>query len=106
MIRRPPRSTLFPYTTLFRSESGQFIKMFGYPNEGSWEESEKGFGLAALKTCPSGFPKDYKYIEYLRMKDYCCWHRVADNFFEGEGWLDETAKMFQVAKPRSEERRV
>src|SRR3712207_7503812 len=23
MIRRPPRSTLFPYTTLFRSKSGQ-----------------------------------------------------------------------------------
>src|SRR2546422_7185218 len=23
MIRRPPRSTLFPYTTLFRSENGQ-----------------------------------------------------------------------------------
>src|SRR3712207_8440663 len=23
MIRRPPRSTLFPYTTLFRSELGQ-----------------------------------------------------------------------------------
>src|SRR2546422_7844609 len=23
MIRRPPRSTLFPYTTLFRSESAQ-----------------------------------------------------------------------------------
>src|SRR2546430_14426515 len=25
MIRRPPRSTLFPYTTLFRSESGTRI---------------------------------------------------------------------------------
>src|SRR3712207_7462525 len=24
MIRRPPRSTLFPYTTLFRSEDGRF----------------------------------------------------------------------------------
>src|SRR2546430_4237435 len=24
MIRRPPRSTLFPYTTLFRSESASF----------------------------------------------------------------------------------
>src|SRR3989442_9979877 len=24
MIRRPPRSTLFPYTTLFRSENGGF----------------------------------------------------------------------------------
>src|SRR3712207_7450331 len=23
MIRRPPRSTLFPYTTLFRSQAGQ-----------------------------------------------------------------------------------
>src|SRR3989475_8313142 len=27
MIRRPPRSTLFPYTTLFRSESGMSIGM-------------------------------------------------------------------------------
>src|SRR3712207_8870940 len=24
MIRRPPRSTLFPYTTLFRSRGGEF----------------------------------------------------------------------------------
>src|SRR2546429_6724050 len=26
MIRRPPRSTLFPYTTLFRSETRAFAK--------------------------------------------------------------------------------
>src|SRR3712207_8776432 len=26
MIRRPPRSTLFPYTTLFRSEAGHFLR--------------------------------------------------------------------------------
>src|SRR3712207_5937149 len=25
MIRRPPRSTLFPYTTLFRSDNGDFV---------------------------------------------------------------------------------
>src|SRR3712207_8251517 len=25
MIRRPPRSTLFPYTTLFRSEPGRLV---------------------------------------------------------------------------------
>src|SRR5258708_14065274 len=25
MIRRPPRSTLFPYTTLFRSEGGSVV---------------------------------------------------------------------------------
>src|SRR2546430_13396059 len=29
MIRRPPRSTLFPYTTLFRSFSG--VSSFGAP---------------------------------------------------------------------------
>src|SRR5690349_22536305 len=27
MIRRPPRSTLFPYTTLFRSELETFIRL-------------------------------------------------------------------------------
>src|SRR2546427_7829646 len=26
MIRRPPRSTLFPYTTLFRSQAGQLLQ--------------------------------------------------------------------------------
>src|SRR2546422_2920914 len=26
MIRRPPRSTLFPYTTLFRSHCGQHVQ--------------------------------------------------------------------------------
>src|SRR5690348_17367865 len=28
MIRRPPRSTLFPYTTLFRSERAQVLYRF------------------------------------------------------------------------------
>src|SRR2546427_5765805 len=28
MIRRPPRSTLFPYTTLFRSQSSKFSDSF------------------------------------------------------------------------------
>ena len=27
MIRRPPRSTLFPYTTLFRSRKGEIISL-------------------------------------------------------------------------------
>src|SRR5256885_5309078 len=34
MIRRPPRSTLFPYTTLFRSEAAM-CKMWG--SEQAWE---------------------------------------------------------------------
>src|SRR2546430_10066686 len=39
MIRRPPRSTLFPYTTLFRSRSGRRIAVpdgrFCFPVYGS-----------------------------------------------------------------------
>src|SRR2546427_6232557 len=31
MIRRPPRSTLFPYTTLFRSRSGAIIAARAMP---------------------------------------------------------------------------
>src|SRR5438445_13394078 len=33
MIRRPPRSTLFPYTTLFRSQHGSIVAAptFGLP---------------------------------------------------------------------------
>src|SRR2546426_8764939 len=31
MIRRPPRSTLFPYTTLFRSIDGLAKRRFGSP---------------------------------------------------------------------------
>src|SRR2546425_2182284 len=30
MIRRPPRSTLFPYTTLFRSSRGSSRRLRGY----------------------------------------------------------------------------
>src|SRR5256885_8829175 len=50
MIRRPPRSTLFPYTTLFRSDS--LIKpqefLDGNVNESTWQPtvcSPDGAGL-------------------------------------------------------------
>src|SRR3712207_7603628 len=35
MIRRPPRSTLFPYTTLFRSEHAAAEPVAGIRNDGS-----------------------------------------------------------------------
>src|SRR2546426_12634036 len=34
MIRRPPRSTLFPYTTLFRSQANHTIVAVGGPSGG------------------------------------------------------------------------
>src|SRR5436190_14349993 len=32
MIRRPPRSTLFPYTTLFRSQDSNVFREYGAAN--------------------------------------------------------------------------
>src|SRR2546422_3497093 len=43
MIRRPPRSTLFPYTTLFRSVAAESAKL-GYP------EVQRGFVPAIVMT--------------------------------------------------------
>src|SRR5256885_7349636 len=37
MIRRPPRSTLFPYTTLFRSASCNFALYFVAMRKGRWD---------------------------------------------------------------------
>ena len=80
-------------------ENKDFIENFGKPNEGAWEQSKQGFGLESLKTCPSGFPRDYEFVQYLRMKDYCCWKNVPDDFFNGDDWYDEAMKIFKSAKP-------
>lgn len=81
-----------------RVENTAFLSCFGTPASGDFY-SDKGFGLEHLKTCPSGFPRDYPYIAYLRMKDYCCWHHVPDNFFDGNAWLDPMEGIFRTAKP-------
>src|SRR3712207_8392325 len=43
MIRRPPRSTLFPYTTLFRSvtasrDGRRLVAQVHYPGESRWTD--------------------------------------------------------------------
>jgi len=88
-------------------ESKAFQTYFGSPNTNSIKETSdvstwdqpQGFGLEKLKTCPAGFPKDWPYVHYLRLKDYCVWHAVLDTFFDGDGWLDEMERMFRAAKP-------
>lgn len=83
-------------------ENPEFLKYFGRVDAPedmpTWDQSQ-GFGLDRLKTCPSGFPRDWEHVEYLRQKDYCCWHRVDDSFFQGDKWLDEMEKMMRAAKP-------
>ena len=43
MIRRPPRSTLFPYTTLFRSDRGSGAG--DHPADRPYDQTAEGGGL-------------------------------------------------------------
>jgi len=79
-------------------ENEEFVSLFGRAGEGDWD-SPRGFGLESLKTCPAGFPRDYEHLRYLRMKDFCCWHAVPDDFFSRQSWTDEMASVLSVAKP-------
>src|SRR2546429_3689220 len=58
MIRRPPRSTLFPYTTLFRSRSmAQAAETY------RTEHPQQGYPAVLLKKPSDSFKKLYE-IEY------------------------------------------
>src|SRR2546422_2151154 len=66
MIRRPPRSTLFPYTTLFRSDketqmpAGMLI--VGYADEHKWKPDEAYFLQADRKS--TRLNSSHGYISY------------------------------------------
>ena len=72
MIRRPPRSTLFPYTTLFRSVVGRDIGSvggFGYSEvlatlEGDWTPE----ALSGFLEDPRGYANGTK-MSYAGMDD-------------------------------------
>src|SRR3712207_8781506 len=54
MIRRPPRSTLFPYTTLFRSE----VNVFGCRNVLDAAEAAGAYVLHVSSTSIYGVPRE------------------------------------------------
>lgn len=56
-------------------------------------------GEEHLKTMPKGFPKDFKYPEYLKCKDYSCFTPVSNDFFNRANWLDSTTGVFRTLKP-------
>lgn len=79
-------------------ESPEFVSLFGRPCEKEWG-GDHGFGTLFLKTCPSGFPRDYDYVDYLRLKDYCCWRTVPDDFYASDDWIDKMLDIVKVARP-------
>src|SRR3712207_7710201 len=80
MIRRPPRSTLFPYTTLFRSGNGQPGASRGHV-ELSWGEEGRRPTLGMRKPCtsmsrdvmwgrPSGMMRSEEHTSELQSRQY------------------------------------
>ncbi len=55
-------------------------------------------GEKFLKTAPKGFPKDFKYIDYLKPKEFICSYQVPDEFFLDEKMLDNVADAFKQLK--------
>src|SRR2546430_7099470 len=58
MIRRPPRSTLFPYTTLFRSPSDFYFQLFALLAD----------DVLARKLIKGS-------VSWLRGRTSCVWHK-------------------------------
>src|SRR3712207_8144067 len=78
MIRRPPRSTLFPYTTLFRSEEA-FSEVQGYyaacsssertTNTGQWAWRITEFETLPIKALLKG-PRSEEHTSELQSRQY------------------------------------
>ncbi len=85
-------------------QSKPFLKYFGPPSalppaDYTDAMAPKGFGtMPPLKRCPKGFAADAPCADYLRMRDYCCWHVVDDSFFAG-AWQRPLTDIFRAAQP-------
>src|SRR2546421_1686060 len=70
MIRRPPRSTLFPYTTLFRSTSGSARR--GTPNSSSSASSHASV-LMLKRSVREAFERSEEHTSELQSRsDLVC----------------------------------
>lgn len=55
-------------------------------------------GETFLKTAPKGFPKDFKYLNYLRCKEYTCCYQAPDEFFLAGDFPERAEPVFRQLK--------
>src|SRR3712207_9037330 len=105
MIRRPPRSTLFPYTTLFRSKSGQTPTLVHtHPNETVRDAIDilREYGVSQMPVVKAEPPVTAgEVVGAVEEK------ALLDALFTGKARLSHRVeKHMSPPLPRSEERRV
>src|SRR3712207_7587179 len=69
MIRRPPRSTLFPYTTLFRSRQAAPGGLVGHLLE-ALREVESAGGLVVERRVECELPRSEEHTSELQSRQY------------------------------------
>src|SRR3712207_8585282 len=80
MIRRPPRSTLFPYTTLFRSRQQRVRRFLGAGirvcrrapslQVGTGEGQHQQRGRGKERNCPRPRPRSEEHTSELQSRQY------------------------------------
>src|SRR3712207_8098268 len=83
MIRRPPRSTLFPYTTLFRSgrgAAGGVVEHGRRPAQGAaGEAARRGTGgRGRAGEGPAGDERSEEHTSELQSRQYLVWRLLPE----------------------------
>src|SRR5256886_6406543 len=86
MIRRPPRSTLFPYTTLFRSES---LRKHALAVEACMRSYARKLGGDEHLWGVVGLMHDFDYEKYPSLEDH---PYKGNEILKERGWSDEIRK--------------
>ena len=87
MIRRPPRSTLFPYTTLFRSETNRIADLEQQANIGTITAEQK---LSSIGELINGIAP-FKIYALLALVVFCTvgTYTIAYFIFKKKYFIDE-----------------
>src|SRR2546429_4883448 len=87
MIRRPPRSTLFPYTTLFRSERAiQVAVPRGHARQSELQHRTRPSGLA-IDRKSTRLNSSHGYISYAV---FCLKKKITTNLYDCTYTADDT----------------
>ena len=85
--------------TRFSLDKSPYKRHFGAYISAHGKKSLHGGYYMHLKKAPKDFPKDYEFLPYLKMKDYCAWHCVDDDFFINDNWTQAMSRIFKIGKP-------
>src|SRR3712207_9066008 len=99
MIRRPPRSTLFPYTTLFRSELSEIDEDIHIITE----DIAANGSFYLLQNTRTGFYELQDFVTELRFSEIERLMTLAHKHFPD---MDFRYRDYKKTETRSEERRV